>query len=574
MPTLRRGALAAVLLWTAGCGSDGTGPDAAEIVVSPSPITIAQSQTAQLSVSVLDSDGSLITGVAVTFRSNDESIVTVNATGLVTSVGKAGATTVSVRSTGLTENVPVTVTATSSGITLGPNPAVVPQGSTLQLEAVVTDAVGDPVPGAQISFTTSNALVATVSATGLVTAVGPAGQATVYAQSGALVGQTAVVVTQVPTTLELAPTAVTLGSGHWIQLAARVLDAEGSPIAGRPIAFSAAPASLLEVSSGGVVTSKGPLGSGSVTAQSGELEATIAVSVIATARPNGTIREIVPLSGIPYGAAISNGNVLLVASLDGTLHRAQLPSLTFTNASTPGLTTDVAVNPAGTRAWVSNAPGGHITEYDVTGGTPVALRSVEIAPADLYGIEVSADGGTVFVGTGNGQVYPVDVGSGAVGTAVEVGGGVVHVTLGAGGGKVYASSPGSGRVMEIDVATFDTREFTLAGYAGQGVVTSTDGTELYVANEVGALEIFDIATQARTVVPLDCGGYGLGITPDNTHLYLSCSSGDYQVKIIDRASRAVVKSLALPGVGRRVAVAPDGATVVVATEAGSIVVIE
>jgi adhesin/invasin len=574
MPTLRRSALAAVLFWTAGCGGDSTGPDAAEIVVSPTPITMPQHQTAQLSVSVLDADGSLISGVAVTFRSNDESLVTVNATGLITSVGKAGQTTVSVRSTGLTKNVPVTVTATSSGITLDPNPAVVPQLGTLQLVAVVTDAVGDPVPGAPVTFTTSNALVATVSPTGVVTASGPAGQATVFAQSGALVGQTAVVVTQVPTTLEFGPDPLTLAAGGSVQLAARVLDAVGEPIGGRPITYAATPASLLEISAGGRITSIGPTGSGTATAQSGTLQATIGVNVVDAARPAGVIAATVPLGGQPYGVAISPSGQLLVSGIGGVLHRAQLPALTFTSAATGGVSTDVAFNPAGTRAWVSNAPDGQLTEYDVTGSTPVALRTIPFLAGDLFGIKVSTDGGLVFVGTGDGRLLFVNSATGAVVHAATVGGGVVHVAMNASGTKVYGSSPTSGNVVEVDVVSHATREFVLDGGAAQGVATAVDDSELYVVSENGGLEIFGLASEAHEVVALGCGGYGLGITPDNTHLYVSCSAGESGLRIIDRASRTEVDALELPGVGRRIAVAPNGLTVAVAVEGGHVVLIE
>src|SRR5690606_37503354 len=121
-----------------------------------------------------------------------------------------------------------------------------------------------------------------------------------------------------------------------IQLSARVLDAVGAVVAGRPVAYSASPASLLAISAAGRLTSQGTLGSGTVTATSGDLEEVVNVDVVATARPAGTIRSSVPLSGNPYGVAITSGGKLLVAALDGTLHSASLATLSFQSANTPG----------------------------------------------------------------------------------------------------------------------------------------------------------------------------------------------------------------------------------------------
>jgi DNA-binding beta-propeller fold protein YncE len=68
---------------------------------------------------------------------------------------------------------------------------------------------------------------------------------------------------------------------------------------------------------------------------------------------------------------------------------------------------------------------------------------------------------------------------------------------------------------------------------------------------------------------LECGPYGLGLTPDGAQLYASCAlSGIGSVKIIDREARTVIGSLATDGTPRRVAVSPDGATVGVANQGG------
>ena len=74
-------------------------------------------------------------------------------------------------------------------------------GATQQLTATVVDQRGDPLTGASVSWTSSNEVVATVSATGLVTATGP-GSAEITASSGEASTTADVNVTQVLTTLD------------------------------------------------------------------------------------------------------------------------------------------------------------------------------------------------------------------------------------------------------------------------------------------------------------------------------------------------------------------------------------
>ena len=78
--------LAAMAL-TAGCGTEPRVP--ASITISPDTATILWfDETAQLTATGQDPDGRTIPGVTVTWTSGDESVVTVDATGLVTPVAK------------------------------------------------------------------------------------------------------------------------------------------------------------------------------------------------------------------------------------------------------------------------------------------------------------------------------------------------------------------------------------------------------------------------------------------------------------------------------------------------------
>ena len=124
-------------------------------------------------------------------------------------------------------------------------------GSTVQLRVEVRDANANVMAGATVSWTSDNTRVATVDATGLVTATGT-GLAQIEAQAGPARGYAVVRVEQLPASLEK-----TEGDGQRalelsvlpVRPTVRVLDANGHPIDGAGVAFrvtegggSAAPA--------------------------------------------------------------------------------------------------------------------------------------------------------------------------------------------------------------------------------------------------------------------------------------------------------------------------------------------
>ena len=96
-----------VVALSGGCGTEPPVP--ASIAVSPHSTTLLWfDETVQLTASVQDLDGRNISDVAVTWMSGDESVVTVDATGLVTAVGK-GVAPVRVAAEGLEVSSTVTV---------------------------------------------------------------------------------------------------------------------------------------------------------------------------------------------------------------------------------------------------------------------------------------------------------------------------------------------------------------------------------------------------------------------------------------------------------------------------------
>lgn len=106
---------------------------------------------------------------------------------------------------------------------------------TVQFTAAARDASMTPIAGASLSWSSSNASVASVSGTGLVTAVGN-GTTQVTASSGGVTSPAlTVTVAQVVASVNVTPASVAFGAiGSSRQLAAALVDSSGAAVAGAP----------------------------------------------------------------------------------------------------------------------------------------------------------------------------------------------------------------------------------------------------------------------------------------------------------------------------------------------------
>jgi uncharacterized protein YjdB len=150
-------------------------------------------------------------------------------------------------------------------------------GETSQLTATVQDQNGATMSGASVTWSSSSASIATVSSTGLVTAVAD-GTATITATSGSTNG-TASVTVAVPASLELSDTLLTFSAlADTTQLTATVKNAAGSTISAPTVSWTTSDESVATVSSAGLVTAVAD-GTATITATFGSLSATASVTV-------------------------------------------------------------------------------------------------------------------------------------------------------------------------------------------------------------------------------------------------------------------------------------------------------
>jgi hypothetical protein len=150
--------------------------------VSSPGADIIVGQTASLTATPKDAKGNTLTNRTVAWTSSSQAIATVGSTGVVTGVAP-GSATITATVEGKTGTAAVTVVVPPvATVTVTAVSTTLQAGQTTQASAVTRDASNTVVTGRAVAWSTSNAAVATVSVTGVVTALTP-GVATITATS-------------------------------------------------------------------------------------------------------------------------------------------------------------------------------------------------------------------------------------------------------------------------------------------------------------------------------------------------------------------------------------------------------
>ena len=182
-----------------GCGDkDPIDPVGFNVLdLGPAQVTLTGiGVTHQLNVQVHDKTGAVVPNVPVTYGSTDTTRIRVTASGLVTAV-RVGTADVSVSAGGMNGRVTFVVSQVPAAVEIAPaTVALTAVGMTAQLTAVVRDPGNTVIPGAAVSWTSSDASKVEVTFAGMVIGRG-VGSATITATSGG-VSATRVVNVAVP----------------------------------------------------------------------------------------------------------------------------------------------------------------------------------------------------------------------------------------------------------------------------------------------------------------------------------------------------------------------------------------
>jgi len=438
------------------------------IQVAASALSVGQTVTA--SATTYDSTGQAVSGRAITWSISDASVASSMSVGSNQDkvTGRAPGTAVlTATSEGQTASVNVAVSqAAVASVSVSLAASTLLPGQTTQATATVSDALGNALTGRTVTYTSLDQTIATVSSTGLVTAV-KTGAVIIRATSEGKTGDATLTVSAPSVaTVDVSFASSNLTVGQTTLATATYKDANGVTLTGRSVQWQSLNTNVATVSIAGVVTAVAP---GTVTiratveSKTGDGVATVATAQQTTAKMYWTsslasqlaVGATMQVSAAPYDAsdhiitgktvtyASSNQNVATISST-GLLTGVSVGNTTV-SASVDGVTISVQIS----------VVAGSTTSAPKTG--KVARVAVTLSKASVTVGDSAQATAAAFDSAGT-AVSGVTVAWSVPTTATSI----VNVD---GSGKVKSMAAGSASVVA-----------TISGVAGSAALTVTAAT--------------------------------------------------------------------------------------------------
>lgn len=365
------------------------------------------------------------------------------------------------------------------------------------------------------------------------------------------------------THLEFVADTVSLNAGQQAQVRAVLVDAEGRHVPDAQITYSIESGNAASISRGGTVSGIKP-GPAGVRATVGSVSASATVEVFG--HPEGQLIGTTPLGARPFGVAVSRTGVVYVTQLDAATVTSLDTTLRAGVAIAVGnVPTGVTFAPRGDVAYVTNQWSQSVGVIDVAGGRQLSTIAI---PADPFVPFVSPDGSKLFITSNTNNVFVANTGTRAITDVVQLTHAPNGFALHPDQQRIYVSSSFGGTVHEIDIASNAILRTFTPGGTPQGLVVSKDGSELFVANEGGWIDVYSLGSgESVAKVTLAGGGFGAALSPDEQHLYVSLPSAG-KVQVVNIPSRHIIHTIDVGGTPRRIAFTRHGGVAVIPNEAG------
>jgi hypothetical protein len=285
-----RAASTVVLLLLVACAGGDPAPTQRPVAEPPGPLVrvavttsvpqIEVSETAIAAAAGFDAQSRPVTIGATVFSSATPDIATVTSSGLIIGLRPGRATIVAAvdgqRGEGTITIVPIPV----ASVRIEPGPMTLVPGASQEVSATALDRRGLVLHGRPIAWTSSDATIARVSATGVITAVA-GGVATISADADGVFSRVVVTVTTTEgrvTRIAVAPTTAAMRVGDRLPFNFALSDSLGRDATGRVFRWSVSDTSVISVSDNGLVLAHAP-GTATVRVSSEGMTGTASVTV-------------------------------------------------------------------------------------------------------------------------------------------------------------------------------------------------------------------------------------------------------------------------------------------------------
>ena len=294
------------------------------VVIAPDSATVSAGAARRFTARALNAQGDSVPGVVFNWASADITVATVDRGGLASGIAE-GQTFITASLGGLTDTALLRVTSGDgngdvASIVVSPDPAVITSiGGSQQFSAIAFDAQGTPLPNIPFQWSSGESSVAVVTSTGLATGRS-AGFTNIMATANGVTGAASLTVRQIAVAIIIIPQAATLTAlGDTRQFFALAVDAGGAIIPGVAFSWNSSSPAVATVTSDGGVATAITSGVTTISASTGSLTGSAALTVAQTIHSidvmPGTVTvtegEVVPFTAVARDA---NGHVVSAAT--------------------------------------------------------------------------------------------------------------------------------------------------------------------------------------------------------------------------------------------------------------------
>jgi YVTN family beta-propeller protein len=252
-----------------------------------------------------------------------------------------------------------------------------------------------------------------------------------------------------------------------------------------------------------------------------------------------TVVSTITVANVPKKVAINPAGTFayVTHSGHGTVSKIDLATGAVANTITVlSGPMAVAINPAGTYAYVVNSGSGVVSIIDlatdtvttITGPTFTVIgrspQSVAINPAGTF---------AYVTNSGSNTVSKIDLSTDTVATTISVESGPWAIAINPAGTYAYVTSSASGTVSKIDLSTDTVANAITVGLNPWAIALNPAGTYAYVTNSgSNTVSKIDLSTDTvATTITVGSGPWAIAINPAGTYAYTTNSASNTVSKI-------------------------------------------
>ena len=502
----------------------------ASVIVRPNHIDAGPGTTTQLTAIAYDAGQNALTDRAIIWSSSNTGVATVDLNGMVTATGPG---TASITATAEGKNDVATITVTQApvaSVSITPSPLSMSVGQSTTLTAVLKDAADNLLSGRPVEWSSSNTGVASISASGVVTAVA-AGTTTITATSEGKSGSSTVTVSNFAVaTVNVQPQNNTIIAGSSIQLSATLTDVNGAPATNRAVSWASSNTNIATVSSNGLVsgiaagtvtitaTSEGKTGTTSVTVQ----PKPVATVTVTPATASLMVGQTTPLAVVlkdQSGAVVTGRTVVWTTSNSAVATVSSSGTVTAVGGGTATITATSEGKSGTSTITVTLVPVGSVAvsppTASVAATTTIGLNAVV---KDVNGTVVtdrpvtwSSSNTSVATVSSAGVVTGVAIGTATITATSETKSGTATITVTPAPVATVTVTPPSPTVVINTTTTLIavTKDANGVLLNGRAVTWSSDNTTIATVSTAGA--VTGKATGTATITATSEGKTGTAL---------------------------------------------------------------